>query len=64
MIMASVSITQKKSLIGYPARQRRTMRALGFGLAGKMNKTVNKEMIPATQGMLNQVAHLVVVENK
>lgn len=62
--MARVSITQKKSLIGYPARQRRTMQALGFGLAGKINKTVDKEMTSAIQGMLRQVAHLVAVENK
>ncbi len=60
--MAKVSITQKKSLIGYPANQRRTMRALGFGLAGKINKTVEKELTPAIQGMLNQVAHLVVTK--
>ena len=59
--MAKVSITQKKSLIGYPARQRRTMRALGFGRSGKINKTVAQELTPAIQGMLNQVAHLVTV---
>ena len=59
--MAKVSITQQKSLIGYPARQRRTMRALGFGRSGKINKTVAQELTPAIQGMLNQVAHLVTV---
>lgn len=61
--MAKVSITQKKSLIGYPAKQRRTMRALGFG-AGKINKTVEKELNPAIQGMINQVAHIVTTETK
>lgn len=61
--MAKVSITQKKSLIGYPAKQRRTMRALGFGV-GKINKTVEKELNPAIQGMINQVAHIVTTETK
>ena len=38
------------------------MRALGFGPAGKINKTIRQELTPAIQGMLNQVAHLVATE--
>ena len=60
--MPKVSITQKKSLIGYPSKQRRTMRALVFGPAGKINKTVEQELTPPIQGMLRQVAHLVVTK--
>lgn len=62
--MAKISITQKKSLIGYPAQQRRTMRALGFGRSGKIDRTVEQELTPAIQGMLNQVAHLVTTKTK
>ena len=62
--MAQVSITQKRSLIGYPAKQRRTMRALGFGRVGKINKTIKKELTPASQGMIDQVTHLVAIETK
>ena len=62
--MAKISITQKKSLIGCPAQQRRTMRALGFGRSGKIDKTVAQELTPAIQGMLNQVAHLVTTKTK
>ncbi len=62
--MPKVSITQTKSLIGYPAIQRRTMRALGFGYAGKMHKTVEQELTPVIQGMLRKVAHLVTTEIK
>lgn len=62
--MAKTRITQIKSLIGYPANQRRTMSALGFGRFGKINKTVEQELTLAIQGMLNQVAHLVTVETQ
>jgi large subunit ribosomal protein L30 len=61
--MSKVRITQKKSLIGYPDKQqRKTMTALGFGYKGKINKTLEKQLTPAIQGMINKVAHLVAVE--
>jgi large subunit ribosomal protein L30 len=61
--MSKVKITQKKSLIGYPEKQqRKTMAALGFGRMGKINKTLEKDLTPAIQGMINKVAHLVTVE--
>jgi large subunit ribosomal protein L30 len=61
--MAKVRITQIKSLIGYPEKpQKRTMRALGFGPHGKINRTVEHELNPAIQGMINRVNHLVTTE--
>jgi len=61
--MSRVRITQIKSLIGCPDKtQRRTMRALGFGQHGKINKNVEHELTPAIQGMINCIHHLVTVE--
>ena len=57
--MGKILITQKRSLIGCPERQRRTMRALGFGSLGRINKTVEQELTPSIRGMLHRVAHLV-----
>lgn len=57
--MAKVKITQVRSLIGRPEVQKRTIAALGLG---KMNRTVEKELNPAMQGMINTVKHLLVVE--
>lgn len=58
--MAKVKITQVKSTIDRPAVQKRTIKALGLG---KLNRSVEKELTPAMQGMINAVQHLVVVEN-
>lgn len=60
--MNKVTITQKRSLIGSPQRQRHIMRALGFGRWGNINKTVTQELNPSIQGMINKVAHLVTVK--
>lgn len=57
--MAKVKITQVKSLIDRPQRQKDTIKALGLK---KMNDSVVKEATPQIQGMINKVAHLVVVE--
>ncbi|WP_341228554.1 50S ribosomal protein L30 [uncultured Arcticibacterium sp.] len=57
--MASVKITQIKSTIDRPKRQKLTIQALGLG---KMNRTVEVELNPAIQGMINKVQHLVRVE--
>lgn len=57
--MASVKITQVKSLIDRPKRQKDTMKALGLR---KMNHTVEKEVTPQIQGMINKVSHLITVE--
>ncbi len=57
--MAKVKITQVRSIIGRPETQKRTIAALGLG---KLNRTVEKELNPAMQGMINSVRHLLVVE--
>jgi large subunit ribosomal protein L30 len=61
--MTKVRITQIKSLIGCPhERQKRTMRALGFGKNGKINRSIEHKLTPAIQGMINRINHLVIIE--
>ena len=57
--MAKIRITQVKSKIGRPERQKRTMVALGFK---KMNQTVVHEATPQVIGMVKKVAHLLNIE--
>ncbi|MEL6968881.1 MAG: 50S ribosomal protein L30 [Bacteroidota bacterium] len=57
--MAKVKITQVKSLIDRPKRQKDTVKALGLK---KINDTVVKDVTPQITGMINKVAHLVKVE--
>jgi large subunit ribosomal protein L30 len=59
--MAKVKITQVRSTIGRPEVQKRTIAALGLG---KMNRTVEKELNPAMQGMINKVKHLLLIEKE
>ncbi|UII22985.1 50S ribosomal protein L30 [Fulvivirga ligni] len=56
--MAKVKISQVRSAIGRPERQKRTIKALGLG---KISKTVEVELTPQIQGMINKVSHLVSV---
>ncbi|MEJ2003461.1 MAG: 50S ribosomal protein L30 [Cyclobacteriaceae bacterium] len=56
--MAKVKISQVRSTIGRPERQKRTIEALGLG---KINRTVEVELTPQIQGMINKVSHLVSV---
>ena len=56
--MAKVKITQVKSLIKRPVRQKRTIQALGLG---KINRTVEVENTPQIAGMIRKVAHLISV---
>ncbi len=58
--MSKVKITQVKSTIKRPEVQKRTMQALGLG---KMNRSVEKELNPAIEGMIRAVQHMIVVEN-
>ncbi len=58
--MAKIKIKQVKSRINRPARQKRTLDALGLR---KMNQVVEKENTPQVLGMINQVRHLVEVTN-
>ena len=57
--MAKVKITQVKSIIDRPRRQKATIKALGLH---KINHSVVKEVNPQIQGMINKVAHLIAVE--
>ena len=57
--MAKIRITQVKSKIGRPERQKRTMLALGLK---KMNQTVVHEATPQVIGMVKKVAHLLNIE--
>jgi large subunit ribosomal protein L30 len=58
--MAKVRITQVKSKIGQPERQKKILAALGLR---KMNQTVEHEATPQIMGMINKLKHLVRVEN-
>ena len=57
--MAKVKLTQVRSVIGRPGRQRATMQALGLR---KMNASVEHEVTPQIEGMINKVKHLITVE--
>ncbi|MBT3390641.1 MAG: 50S ribosomal protein L30 [Chloroflexi bacterium] len=52
-------ITLVKSTIGYPVRQKSTVRALGLR---RINHTVEQQDTPVIRGMVNKVSHLVRVE--
>jgi large subunit ribosomal protein L30 len=54
-----LKITQIKSGIGFPADQKRTVRALGLK---RMHDTVEQADSPAVRGMIFKVKHLVKVE--
>ena len=56
--MAKLKITQKRSVIGRPARRKATMEALGLR---KINATVEVEGTPQVLGMVRKVSHLVEV---
>lgn len=56
-----VKVTLKKSPIGYPVRQKRTLKALGLT---SMNQTVSLKDNPAVRGMIAKVIHLVQVESE
>lgn len=57
--MAKLQITLKRSLIGRPEKHRLTVKALGLR---KINQTVTHDDNPAIRGMIQQVNHLVEVE--
>jgi len=54
-----LKITQIRSGIGRPEKQKRTLRALGFK---RHQQTVIRRDHPAIRGMIFQVKHLVKVE--
>jgi large subunit ribosomal protein L30 len=57
--VATLSITWKKSFIGYRKDQRATIRSLGFR---RLNQTVTHPDTPIVRGMVNKVIHLVKIE--
>lgn len=54
-----LKITQIRSYIGRPEKQRRMLKGLGLG---KMNKTVVLQDTPEIRGMVNKLSHLVAME--
>lgn len=54
--MAKLRIQWKRSCIGRPERQARTIKALGFH---KLNSVVTHEDTPQIRGMVRAVSHLV-----
>jgi large subunit ribosomal protein L30 len=59
--MAKIKITQVKSVIDRPERQKRTMKALGLN---KISDSVEVEASAQILGMVRKVNHLVKVEEK
>ena len=59
--MAKVVITQVRSAINRPKRQKDTIQALGLK---RLNTPVEKEVTPQIMGMINKVRHLLKVEEK
>ena len=57
--MAKIRVTQVKSGIDRPYKQKRTLEALGLR---KLNASVEKEVTPQILGMVRAVSHLVKVE--
>jgi large subunit ribosomal protein L30 len=58
--MSLVRIKQVRSTIKCTEKQKRTIQALGLG---KINRTKEVENTPQITGMIQKVAHLVIVEN-
>jgi large subunit ribosomal protein L30 len=56
--MATIKIKQVRSAIKRPARQKRTIQALGFS---RLNQVIEKEATPQILGMIKKVEHLIQV---
>ncbi len=60
--MKKLKIKQVRSGIGRPERQKRTLEALGFK---RLNQTIEVEVSPQVQGMIDAVSHLIeIVDEK
>ena len=59
--MARIVVTQIKSAINRPKRQKLTLEALGLG---KLNRSKEFDATPQVLGMVRKVQHLVRVEDK
>ena len=58
-VSKTLKITWVKSAIGYSARQKNTVRALGLR---RLGQTIEHKDTPVIRGMINKVSHLVTVE--
>lgn len=56
--MGKITVTLKKSVIGYPQDQRGTVAGLGLR---KLRQTVEHEDTATIRGMINKISHLVEV---
>ena len=54
--MGKIKVTQVKSAINRPQRQKLTLQALGLA---KLNRTVEHEATPQILGMVKKVEHMV-----
>jgi large subunit ribosomal protein L30 len=59
--MAKIKVTQVRSAIDRPERQKRTLKALGLT---RMQASAELEATPQVRGMIQKVAHLVKVEEQ
>lgn len=57
--MAKVKVTQIRSVIGHPKSQKVTLKTLGIR---KLNHSVEVELNPRTEGMIEAVKHLVRID--
>lgn len=57
--MSKVRITQVRSVIDQPKRQKATMEALGLK---RMSQSREHELTPQIKGMIKKVEHLISVE--
>ena len=57
--MNKIKIKQIRSGIGHPARQKKTLVALGLN---KINRVAEHKVNPQIMGMVNRVKHLIEVE--
>ena len=57
--MGKIKVTQVRSAIKHTARQKRTLEALGLK---KLHQTIEVEATPQIRGMVENVSHLVKVE--
>ncbi|MCM1041715.1 MAG: 50S ribosomal protein L30 [Bacteroides sp.] len=57
--MKKVKLTQVRSAIDRPLRQKRTLEALKLGRIGKMAEAT---LTPQVEGMIAKVSHLITIE--
>ena len=57
--MARISVTWKKSTIGYSLRQRRIIESLGLR---RLHHTVEHDVTPSIIGMVNKASHPIEVK--